>query len=50
MPGITVVEGAMMMCAAGTAPMPLTVLSNLTVTIDGLPVATIMDMEPMACG
>jgi hypothetical protein len=46
MPGITVVEGAMMMCAAGTAPMPLSVTSNVTVTIDGLPIATIMDMAP----
>jgi len=46
MPGITVVEGAMVMCAAGAAPLPLSVTSNETVTIDGLPVATIMDYMP----
>ena len=48
MPGPVVVQEALMMCAAGTAPMPLTVLTNETVRIDGLAIATIMDCVPMA--
>jgi hypothetical protein len=48
MPGITVVEGALMTCDMGVAPVPLSVVTNETVTINGLPVATIMDHMPDA--
>ena len=48
MPGPVVVQEAMMMCAAGTAPMALQVLTNETVRINGFAIATIMDCVPMA--
>jgi hypothetical protein len=48
MPGLVVVEGATMLCAAGSAPAALAVTSNGTETIEGALVATIVDMEPGA--
>lgn len=47
MPGPVVVETAMMQCTFGAAPMPLNVTMNQTVRINGLAVATIMDMAPI---
>lgn len=38
-----VVEGALLRCSFGTAPTPLVVTTNLTVTIGGRRAATIMD-------
>ncbi|QDU59227.1 hypothetical protein Pan216_00540 [Planctomycetes bacterium Pan216] len=41
-----VCENATCMCAAGTAPQPLSVTSQMIYKIDGMKVATIMDMTP----
>jgi hypothetical protein len=46
MPGPVVVEGALMMCDAGTAPMPLAVTSQELVMVGGLLAATIADCVP----
>lgn len=46
MPGPVVVQEALMMCVAGTAPAPLQVTSQEFVRIDGMAVATIMDCAP----
>ena len=43
-----VTEGAMMECSFGVTPAPLTPIPNM-VTATGMPTATIMDFEPMAC-
>lgn len=43
MAGLVVVEGAVVTCAAGSLPTTLLVTSQETETIDGLPVATIVD-------
>lgn len=42
-----VVNGAMMMCAAGTAPQSLTVLPRTISSPSGNPAANIMDAKPM---
>ena len=48
-PGIPqVTEGALMVCSFGTAPMPLIVTSNQTVTLGGRRAATIFDCAPAA--
>lgn len=46
MPGAVVVQGALIMCAAGAAPGALQVTSQEVVRIDGMAVATIMDFAP----
>lgn len=43
-----VVTGAMMRCTFGAAPASLVATSAPTVTVGGVPAATIMDHEPMA--
>ncbi|QDU62414.1 hypothetical protein Pan216_32810 [Planctomycetes bacterium Pan216] len=48
MPGLTVCDGATCMCALGDAPGILSVTSQEVVTINGTPVATIMDFDPIA--
>jgi len=45
--GQQVVSGAMMMCAMGAAPASLVATSAPTVTVGGMPAATIMDFTPM---
>lgn len=48
-PGIPqVVEGALMACSFGTAPMPLRVTSNQTLALGGRRAATILDSAPAA--
>lgn len=42
-----VVEGALIKCAFGVAPMPLSVMPPTPMTVNGLPVATIENMVPM---
>lgn len=44
--GLPVVNGAMVMCSFGAAPMPLTVLPDKKVMVQNMPVATIMDNKP----
>lgn len=46
MPGPVVVEGAVMMCDMGTAPMSLCVTSQELFTLEGLLAATIADCVP----
>jgi hypothetical protein len=41
------VSGAMMMCTMGAAPATLVATSAPTVTVGGMPAATIMDFAPM---
>jgi hypothetical protein len=48
MPGGVVGNGAMIKCAMGTTPSPLTVLPATRVTVMSQPAATIMDFKPMA--
>lgn len=43
-----VTEGALMMCSFGVAPSSLIVTSNATVTVGGIPAATLMDYAPFA--
>lgn len=43
-----VTEGALLSCGLGTAPMPLLVTSSRTITIDGNPVATLLDSAPLS--
>lgn len=43
MPSPVVVQGASLLCAAGTAPATLSVSSQQLVQINGLPVATVAD-------
>jgi hypothetical protein len=43
---MTVASGATMTCSFGVAPSTLTVLPTGRVTVDGVPMATIMDHKP----
>ena len=45
MPGLTVINGAVLVCDVGSQPVQLSVTSNAFVTIDGELVATVMDMN-----
>jgi uncharacterized Zn-binding protein involved in type VI secretion len=46
--GQQVVSGAMMSCTMGAAPASLVATSAPTVTVGGMPAATIMDFAPMS--
>lgn len=48
MAGPAVCMGAQLMCTSGVAPSVLTVTSNPIVSVNGMFVATIMDMAPVA--
>jgi uncharacterized Zn-binding protein involved in type VI secretion len=46
--GQWVVDSALMMCTMGAAPASLVATSAPTVTVGGMPAATIMDFAPMS--
>ncbi len=46
--GLQVVQGALLQCSSGAAPMPLTVTSQQTVLSSNMLAATIEDFAPIA--